>query len=497
MTVPSPKNTQNNEKIKETVDDLVKQIKTQVDQWQVPKEHEKYLETDFENKDDYSTKTKRISDSINYQSLIKELEEHLTKLDKFQDLYDAIDHNRIETSKKILKSPRKLLHREIMDWLLFPLIQKQTYFNVETINTIKTLLNEIALTGYQNSELQSKQTSMNSEIEILVEEIDNLDAEHQKIKFEIDKTDLRDKLRIYFKAYLEKNPNQKELEWHVNAIQQGKMKLEEIPQHFKSLPEYKGIQLLKHGCIYTIFGTKMYLNKHDNDHSRALAVHHFWEIDEAKILQNYIKNGMNVVDIGANIGYYTILFSKWVGPQGKVFSFEPDPKNFKLILKNISANQCKNVKAEQKAVSNTCNLGTLYQSIENPGAHRILDFYAYKNDDHRKKIDMELVTLDTYFDAKNKIDLIKMDIEGAEMMALKGMKETIENNKKMMIFTEFWPYGIEKSGHSPKDFIEQLNQFEFQIFTLKEGKKEKITHDFPLINNYDLYSQDKLFCEKN
>ena len=663
MTVSAPKNSQNNEKIKKTVDDLMNQIKTQVDQWQVPKEHEKYLETDFENQRDYS-KTKRISDSINYQTLIKELEEHITKLDQFQDLYRAIDHNRIDASKKILKSPRKLLHKEIMDWLLFPLIKKQTYFNVETISTIKTLLNEIVVIDYQNRELQSKNTSMNSEVEklqskntsmnseveklqskntsmnseveklqskntsmnseveklqskntsmnseveklqskntsmnseveklqsentsmnseveklqsenastnseveklqsentsmnseveklqskntsmnseveklqsentsmnseveklqsentsmnseveklqsentsmnseikTLVEEIDSLDAEHQKIKSEIEKNDLRKKLRVYFKAYLEKNPNPEELDWHVNAIQKGKMTLKEIPQHFKRLPEYNGLQLLKHGCIYTVFGTKMYLNKSDNDHSRALAVGNLWEIDESKILENYIKNGMNVVDLGANIGYYTVLFSKWVGPQGKVFAFEPDPKNFKLMLKNISANHCNNVTAEQKAVSNSSETGTLYQSIENPGAHRIIQFYAYQNDDLRKRIDIEQLTLDSYFDTKNKIDLIKMDLEGSEMMALEGMKETIENNKNMMIFAEFWPYGIEKSGYSPKDFIETLIQLGFQIFTLKDGKKENISLDYTMINDYGLFSQAKLFCEK-
>jgi len=67
----------------------------------------------------------------------------------------------------------------------------------------------------------------------------------------------------------------------------------------------------------------------------------------------------------------------------------------------------------------------------------------------------------------------------------------------MMIFTEFWPYGIEKSGYSPKDYIETLIQLGFQIFTLKDGKKENISLDYTLINDYDLSSQSKLFCKKS
>ena len=89
-----------------------------------------------------------------------------------------------------------------------------------------------------------------------------------------------------------------------------------------------------------------------------------------------------------------------------------------------------------------------------------------------------------------------MDIEGAEYLALEGMKNTIKKNSKLFLQTEFWPYAIEKSGNSPKEFIEKLIQFDFKIFKIKEDKLEEFDINSDLIYNYDLFSQTNLFCKK-
>ena len=89
-----------------------------------------------------------------------------------------------------------------------------------------------------------------------------------------------------------------------------------------------------------------------------------------------------------------------------------------------------------------------------------------------------------------------MDVQGAEYLVLQGMKETINKNSNLYLLTEFWPYAIEKSGHSPKEFIEQLKQLDFKIFKINEDKKEEFDINDDLIYDYDLLSQASLFCEK-
>ena len=241
----------------------------------------------------------------------------------------------------------------------------------------------------------------------------------------------------------------------------------------------------------------MYLNKNDNNLSRAIAIYNFWEIEESNFLKKFLKKEMNVIDIGANIGYYTILFSKWIGDKGNVFAFEPDPNSFDILTKNVSVNNCNNVSLYQNSISEKEGLTSLFVNYKDPGDNRIMDFYAYDGDDGRQKIETRMVTLDSIIDKDKKIDLIKMDIQGAEMLALLGMKRTIDANEKLNLFVEFWPYGIEKSGFLPEDFIEKIKSFGFKIYYLENGKKINFSINHDLINNYDISDQMNLFCEKN
>ena len=76
----------------------------------------------------------------------------------------------------------------------------------------------------------------------------------------------------------------------------------------------------------------MFLDKGDN---LGLSINHIYGESDTKIVKKLIKNGDVVLDIGANIGYYTLIFAKLVGNSGKVFAFEPEPENFKILQKNI------------------------------------------------------------------------------------------------------------------------------------------------------------------
>lgn len=205
---------------------------------------------------------------------------------------------------------------------------------------------------------------------------------------------------------------------------------------------------------------KFFLNKKDREISQTLIFDKFWEFEESEYFKKIISKGMNIVDIGSNIGYFSLLFSKWTGSNGRVYCFEPDEENYQLLLKNIRYNDANNIILQKKALSDKKGKTTLFIDEINKGDHRIIDMIAYTKDEKmgKKKVEVETTTLDSEIPLNEKIDLIKMDIQGAEMLALKGMKELIKKNLKITLLTEFWPFGIKKSGNSPKEFIDTLIQ---------------------------------------
>lgn len=228
--------------------------------------------------------------------------------------------------------------------------------------------------------------------------------------------------------------------------------------------------------VLEIQGSKMYINIKETDpimrqtfQSYASGLIH--EEVTTKLFKEIIKKGDTVIDLGANIGYFTLLASKLVGANGKVFAFEPAPKNFEYLIKNIELNDYKNIVAIQKAVSNHNGKTKLYLSPYDSGHHTInrsdgIEAYRLGRAGDVVSIDIETVTLDDYLKDKGyKVDVMKIDIEGAEPLAFDGMRKTLSKNQNIKIFLEFFPLLIEKMGNSPKEFIELLLK-NFNIFVI-------------------------------
>src|SRR5690349_13366164 len=117
---------------------------------------------------------------------------------------------------------------------------------------------------------------------------------------------------------------------------------------------------------------KIFLNKSDVGVSGALALGSF-ERTEIDIFRLNIKPGMNVVDIGANIGYYTVIASNRVGINGKVFSYEPEPANLRFLRKNVTQDNINNVIIENHAISDKSGSQTFYLTKENKGTHSLVN----------------------------------------------------------------------------------------------------------------------------
>jgi FkbM family methyltransferase len=183
----------------------------------------------------------------------------------------------------------------------------------------------------------------------------------------------------------------------------------------------------------------------------------------AELFKDIVKEGMRVVDAGAHIGYYTLLAAKRVGKSGKVFAFEPEPYGYSLLSKNIELNQFDNVMLIGKAVSDKEGTARLWL----PPCREAASIFAFRDTDESTLV--ETITLDGFFKDNPSIDVIKMDIEGAEMAALKGAREIIDRNENLKMLLEFHPLGILASGHSPEELLRDLRANGFRLFFIRNN----------------------------
>lgn len=236
-----------------------------------------------------------------------------------------------------------------------------------------------------------------------------------------------------------------------------------------------------------IDGHKMFLDSLD---SLRLSINGVYEEFETEIVKKIIKKGDVVVDVGANIGYYTLIFAKLVGKEGKVFAFEPEPTNFNILKKNVKINEYENVTLINKAVSNKTGKMTLDLDEINKGGHSI------SKNNSEKTIEIESIRLDDYFKTYyGKINFIKLDIEGAEVEAIKGMSEILGKNEEANIMAEYNPQSLSNLGTNSEEYLTSLMKFGFKIYDLDAGRKKMVPIDSRIdLKKYKLKTWTNLLC---
>lgn len=188
--------------------------------------------------------------------------------------------------------------------------------------------------------------------------------------------------------------------------------------------------------LLDIQGFKLFINPQDAGIAPYLISYGVYEPLETKLFLEKLRPGMVVIDVGANIGYYSIMASKNIGPLGKVLAFEPEENNFKLLLKNIEINECKNIILVKKAISDRDGFSELFIHRDNLGMHSLVSDSS-QNGPIRQNV--ETITLDAFIEQNiknSRIDIIKIDVEGAEGRVLKGAKALLEMQAPC-IFIEF------------------------------------------------------------
>lgn len=188
---------------------------------------------------------------------------------------------------------------------------------------------------------------------------------------------------------------------------------------------------------------------------------------EIEILKKNINQGDTIIDIGANIGFYTKILSELVGDKGKVHAFEPDRINYQRLL-----NYCgtlKNVELNNKAIGPKTEKLKIYTSKMLNVDHR-----TYKPEEYEEEIEIDAVNLDEYLNGRTKVDFIKMDIQGFEMSAIRGMEQTLNGNKSIKLITEFWPHGLKLTGSSGIEYFNYLVNLGFSCYLMENDNLSEL-----------------------
>ena len=243
-----------------------------------------------------------------------------------------------------------------------------------------------------------------------------------------------------------------------------------------------------------IEGRKMYL---DDGDALFLSINGIHEKIITNLIKKEIHRGDIVVDIGAHIGYYTLQFANLVGPTGKVYAFEPEPKNFELLKKNVQINKYDNVVLIQKIVSDKDGIVEFFVSKLDSIGNKL-----FKSEESADSIKIESTTLDEYFkDSKEKIDFVKMDIQGGEGKAILGMKNLLKENKNLKIIQEWWPDALKQNHTNPEDHLKFLQHIGYKFYEIDGTIKKDILPITieQLLGKYpnSLIEDINLFCKKS
>ena len=200
--------------------------------------------------------------------------------------------------------------------------------------------------------------------------------------------------------------------------------------------------------VATVLGQPFYLDPTDFSVSEEISEGDY-EALEIGVAQKIIRPTDTIVDIGANIGYFTVHFCEWA-PRGRIYAFEPNMPTFAILKKNVEARGFKNVNLYQAGLDAEEGSGTLYVNQYNKGDNRAYPSFGAQG------VRIKMTSLDTVIPAGTAIDIIKMDIQGYEVHALRGMSRVLRESPNLKMLIECSPKLLRRAGSSAEEFFSLL-----------------------------------------
>jgi FkbM family methyltransferase len=192
-----------------------------------------------------------------------------------------------------------------------------------------------------------------------------------------------------------------------------------------------------------------------------------YEPEVTRLFERTLRGGMVVVDVGAYIGYYTVLASRLVGASGRIYAFEPNPLAVEYLKRNIEGNSCRNVVAIAMAVLDKSERAHLVSDPAGPES-----FIVRADTTGVQSLDVPTVSLDEFAEGEGwpAIDLVKMDIEGSEVPALRGMRRLSDRSSKLQLIVEYNPPAMARAGLARDSLRDVLVELGFRrCYVIERG----------------------------
>jgi FkbM family methyltransferase len=230
------------------------------------------------------------------------------------------------------------------------------------------------------------------------------------------------------------------------------------------------------------------------EYSTALILNSGYENAETAFVRRILHEGMTVLDIGANRGYYTLLASRKVGRSGRVIAFEPSPRDRRFLKTNLLMSRCKNVTVEPVALGSEPEEAELYVV---QGFSTGCNCLRRPDPLHKvKRLNVKVCTLDEYVHARQipQADFVKMDVEGGELDVLRGAARLLARRPRPIILCELIDQLTQRWGYQASDVVHHLDRLGFCWFGLfDEGRLGSMPDKgFAEDGNYVAVPEEKL-----
>jgi FkbM family methyltransferase len=212
------------------------------------------------------------------------------------------------------------------------------------------------------------------------------------------------------------------------------------------------------------------------DHLRELstAASGDYEAGTVTLFRASIHPGARVLDLGANIGVFTTLAAREVGPGGQVLAVEPDERNLRHLRANVDRLGLGNVEIVPGAVADLTGSASLHQAASPTRSTLYAGFLTKRPSGG--VVEVPTITVDDLL-AGRAVDVIKMDIEGAESAALDGMSRTLASNPDLVMFLEFEEGSLRAVGSSPEALVARLRARFAQVLVVDEKERALVDPD--------------------
>jgi FkbM family methyltransferase len=200
-----------------------------------------------------------------------------------------------------------------------------------------------------------------------------------------------------------------------------------------------------------------------NDQSRCLYVGGSIEPNELAFVGRFLRPGMTVVDAGANEGWYSAFMARRVGANGLVLAVEPSPRERERLVRNLSINGLTNVRVASEGLAADSGHALLHVADPEHNGQNTLGSFVYKGVTGAQDVEIRLERMDELAGKfGRRIDLIKMDVEGAELAALRGAEQILNESRPVILF-ELLDEALRAQGASAREVLAFLAQRGYSV----------------------------------